>query len=219
MRNHVKTTSELIATDIRSSIITGTYPSGQPLKQDVLADQHGVSKIPVREALNQLKAEGLVAFINNRGAVVSSLSIAEVEEIYSMRLVLETLALEKAIPNLQTTDHIAAESCLKRIEASANPLDWATLNWDFHASLYRAANMSHLLDTIAALHNNVARYLILYLKELDFQSGSQQEHWELLESSFAGRSEEALGILRQHLNDALRQTIQFMTENDDGTIR
>lgn len=213
MKKHVKTTAELIANEIRSAIITGAYPSGQALKQDVLADLHGVSKIPVREALNQLKAEGLVAFINNRGAVVSSLSVTEVEEIYSMRLVLETLALEKAIPNLQATDHIAAESCLKRIEASANPLDWAALNWDFHASLYRAANMSHLLDTIAALHNNVARYLILYLKELDFQSGSQREHWELLESSFAGRSEEALGILRQHLNDALRQTIQFMTEN------
>lgn len=211
--NKAKTTAELIADEIRIAIITGQYPSGQALKQDVLAELHGVSKIPVREALNQLSTERLVTFINNRGAVVTQLSIAEVEEIYSMRLALEALALEKAIPNLTTADRIAAESSLKLIDASDNPLDWAMLNWDFHASLYQAANMPHLSDTIAALHHNVSRYLMLYLKELDFQSRSQQEHWELLDSSFAGRREEALGILRQHLNDALRQTTKFMKEN------
>lgn len=208
-----KTTAELIAGEIRNAIITGVYPSGQALRQDVLAERHGVSKIPVREALNQLSSERLVTFINNRGAAVSSLSIAEVEEIYSMRIALETLALEKAIPHLTTADYIAAESSLKLIDASDNSLDWSKLNWDFHASLYRGASMPHLLDTIAVLHNNVARYLILYLEELDFQSGSQQEHWNLLENSFAGRTEEALSILRQHLQSALRQTVAFMQEN------
>lgn len=209
----MRTTAERIASEIRNTIINGQYYSGKALKQDDLAARHGVSKIPVREALNQLRSEGLVTFINNRGAVVSSLSIEEVEEIYSMRLALETLALKKAIPNLQITDQIAAESSLKLIEASNTPQDWPRLNWDFHASLYQQANMPHLLDTIAILHNNVSRYLILYLKELDFQHGSQQEHWDLLEASIAGRTEQALDMLHQHLNGALRQTLQFMKEN------
>lgn len=213
MLHRAKTTAELIASEIRAQIITGKYPGGQALKQDALAALHGVSKIPVREALNQLSTERLVAFSNNRGAVVTCLSIAEVEEIYSMRLALELLALEKAIPNLTAVDRIAAESSLKLIETSENPLDWARLNWDFHATLYQGAKMPHLLDTIAVLHNNVSRYLMLYLNELNFQSGSQKEHWDLLESSFSGSTEEALGILRQHLNDASRQTIQFMKEN------
>lgn len=208
----MRTTAERIASEIRNTIMTGQYYSGKALKQDVLAAHHGVSKIPVREALNQLRSEGLVTFINNRGAVVSSLSIEEVEEIYSMRLALETLALKKAIPNLQAKHHIAAESSLKLIEASDTPQDWPKLNWDFHSSLYQGAKMPHLLDTIAILHNNVSRYLMLYLKELNFQSGSQQEHWDLLEASLAGRTEKALDILHQHLNGALRQTIQFMKE-------
>ncbi len=209
---HSKTTSELIAEFIRNAIITGEYESGQALKQDVLAKQYDVSKIPVREALYQLKMEGLVTFLNNRGVVVSSLSSNEVEEIYTMRIALEEMALERAIPNLQPANKVAAESALKLIDASTNPLDWATLNWEFHASLYKAANMPKLLETVAMLHNNVSRYLLLYLKQMDFQDTSQAEHWALLKACNAGKTQHALGILRQHLNDALEQTLRFMNQ-------
>ncbi len=209
---NAKTTSELIAEGIRNAIIIGEFESGEPLKQDVLADQFGVSKIPVREALYQLKTEGLVDFLNNRGSVVSSLSASEVEEIYTMRIALEQIALKRAIPNLLAANKITAESVLKLIDASTNPLNWATLNWEFHASLYKAANMPKLLETVAMLHNNVSRYLLLYLKRMDFQDTSQAEHWALLEACNAGNIQQASDILRQHLNDALKQTLHFMNQ-------
>lgn len=209
-----KTTSELIAGRIRNAIIIGEFESGEPLKQDVLADQYGVSKIPVREALNQLKTEGLVDFLNNRGSVVSSLSASEVEEIYTMRIALEQIALKRAIPNLLATHKIAAEGALKLIDASTNPLDWATLNWEFHASVYKAANMPKLLELVALLHNNVSRYLLLYLKRMDFQNISQAEHWALLEACNAGDIQQASDILLQHLNDALEQTLDFMNQGN-----
>lgn len=211
-RTSSKTTSELIAEQIRNAIIIGEYKSGQPLKQDILAKHFKVSKIPVREALYQLKSEGLVNFLNNRGVVVSSLSNSEVEEIYTMRLALEEIVLERAIPNLQAANKITAESALKLIDASTNPLDWAALNWEFHASLYRAAQMPKLLETVSLLHNNVSRYLLVYLKQLEFQNTSQAEHWALLEASITGKTQQALGILRQHLNDALQQTLHFMNQ-------
>ena len=94
-----RTTSELIAERLRNAIVIGEYQSGQALKQDELAKHFEVSKIPLREALYQLKSEGLVEFINNRGSIVSSLSASEVEEIYTMRMALEEIALERAIPN------------------------------------------------------------------------------------------------------------------------
>ncbi len=208
--SNTKTTSELIAEKIRNSIIIGEYESGEPLKQDVLANNYGVSKIPVREALYQLKTEGLVDFANNRGSVVSSLSNSEVEEIYTMRIALEQIALKRAIPNILPANKIAAESVLKLIDTTVNPLDWAALNWEFHASLYKAANMPKLLNTVAILHNNVSRYLLLYLKKMNFQDTSQEEHWALLEACSTGKTEQALGILRQHLMDALDQTLHFM---------
>jgi len=207
-----RTTSELIAERLRNAIIIGEYQSGQALKQDVLARHFEVSKIPIREALYQLKSEGLVEFINNRGSIVSSLSASEVEEIYTMRIALEEIALERAIPNLQAANRIAAESALKLIDATTNPLDWASLNWEFHASLYKAAQMPKLLETVSTLHNNVSRYLLLYLKQMNFQDTSQAEHWALLEACNAGKTKQALGLLRQHLNDALKQTLQFMNQ-------
>ena len=207
-----RTTSELIAERLRNAIIIGEYESGQALKQDELAKHFEVSKIPLREALYQLKSEGLVKFINNRGSIVSSLSASEVEEIYTMRKALEEIALERAIPNLQAANKIAAESALKLIDASTNPLDWAALNWEFHASIYRAAQMPKLLETVSTLHNNVSRYLLLYLKQMNFQDTSQAEHWALLEACNAGKTQQALGLLRQHLNDALKQTLQFMNQ-------
>ena len=207
-----RTTSELIAERLRNAIIIGEYESGQALKQDELAKHFEVSKIPLREALYQLKSEGLVKFINNRGSIVSSLSASEVEEIYTMRKALEEIALERAIPNLQAANKIAAESALKLIDASTNPLDWAALNWEFHASIYRAAQMPKLLETVSTLHNNVSRYLLLYLKQMNFQDTSQAEHWALLEACNSGKTQQALGLLRQHLNDALKQTLQFMNQ-------
>ncbi|MFT5209564.1 MAG: DNA-binding GntR family transcriptional regulator [Flavobacterium sp.] len=212
--HHTQTTSELIAEGIRNAIIKGDFEIGKPLKQDVLAEQYGVSKIPVREALNQLKIEGLADFQNNRGAVVSSLSLSEVEEIYTMRIALEQIALERAIPNIQIANTIAAESALKLADASTNPLDWASMNWHFHASLYKAADMPKLLDTVSILHNNVVRYLVLYLKKLNHQSSSQVEHWALLAACSAGKTDQAIDILQKHLQGALKQTLEYMRYQD-----
>ncbi len=213
INQHSKTTAELIAEQIRNAIVIGEFKSGQALKQDELAKRYNVSKIPLREALYQLKSEGLVTFQNNRGSIVSSLSASEVEEIYTMRIVLETMATERSIPNLQTQDLIAAESYLRLIDASNDPLEWSEYNWQFHASLYKAADMPKLLEILALLHNNVARYLLLYLNDMDFQATSQQEHWALLDACRVRDTKGAIGILQQHMNDALQKTLQYMKQD------
>lgn len=215
LSKNTKTTSEMLAEKIRFAIMSGEFSSGQPLKQDVLASQYGVSKIPVREALYLLQTEGLVTFLNNRGSIVSELSIKEVEEIYTMRVALEEIALARAIPNMKEADFIAAESTLKLIEASEDPIEWSTLNWTFHSILYQAANMPKLLQTVSVLHNNVARYLLLYLNTMQKQEHSQEEHWDLLSACRKGRVQQALGILRQHLEDAKKHTINYMNQNKE----
>ena len=103
------TTPEYIAAALRQAILQGRYVANQPLRQDRLADELGVSKVPLREALVQLRAEGLVAFKPNRGAVVTELSADEADEIFTMRVALEAKALEKAIPRLRSADFIRAK--------------------------------------------------------------------------------------------------------------
>src|SRR5687767_11201338 len=85
---------------IRARILRGVYPEGVPLRQDSIADALGVSRIPVREALRQLEAEGLVTVTPHRGAIVSTLSLAEIEEVFALRAAIESTLLRAALPRL-----------------------------------------------------------------------------------------------------------------------
>lgn len=207
-----KLTTEQIAAEIRGEILNGRLKSGKPLRQDDIAAKFGVSKIPVREALFQLKAEGLVTFVPNKGAAVSVLSPKEAEEIYTMRIALETAALERAIPNLTIRNLTEAEELLTAIDQEEKIEQWGELNWLFHATLYAPADMPRMIEWIQALHINVARYLIVYLEGMNYQKVSQREHRELLDACRHGDILRAKAVLVEHLESASRQLVKFLEE-------
>ncbi len=138
-----------LAQALREAILRGSYAGGQPLRQDELAAQFGTSKIPVREALRQLEAEGLVTFFPNRGAVVASLSPDEAEEIGEIRSALEAAA----------HDLHRAQDVLDEARDEPDPTRWSVLNWEFHAALYAPAGRPQLLKLIQQLHRRVDRYM------------------------------------------------------------
>lgn len=195
-------TPELAVRHLRQLILRGELKSHEPLRQDKLAAELGISKVPLREALAQLKTEGLVTYKSNRGAFVTALTTSEAKEIYLMRTALETIALQHAIPKLSKTDIARAKSALMVIDVEEDPSRWGELNWEFHSTIYRQANMPYLLSTIEMLHVNVARYLTLYLDKMDFQTKSQSEHYALLEACANGNIELATQVLAEHLLNA-----------------
>lgn len=195
-------TPDWIAGELRRAILQGDIKSSQPLPQDEIAAQFGVSKIPIREALLQLRAEGLVTFYPNRGAVVSALSADEVDEIYSMRIALETLALRRAIPNVDKAGVIRADSLITIMDGERNALKWSELNWEFHAALYRPCNMPRLLDAIRALHANVQRYVVNYLTSNDYHAEAQRQHRVILKAVQRGNADAAAEQLAKHLAQA-----------------
>lgn len=195
-----KNTPDLIADALRSAILQGRLKEGQALRQDEIAAAFKVSKIPVREALVQLQSEGLVRLNKNRGAVVSTLTFNEVEEIYTMRLALEPIALRRAIPKMRASDFVQAEHILNKINHTADHRTWAELNWEFHESLYIPAQMPHLIQTVREFHNNVVRFLVHYIKD-DQLAKSQAQHRDLLALCRAGDVEAACTLLHQHLQD------------------
>jgi DNA-binding GntR family transcriptional regulator len=205
---------ESIADTLRADILRGNLKSGQALKQDEIAAQFGVSKIPVREALVQLKAEGLVNFYPNRGAFVSELSAAEADEIYVMRIALETAVLARAIPNLTVAHLKHAEEILTAIDQEENIAKWGELNWKFHATLYSPASLPRLMDTIKALHTNIARYLVLYLAGMAYQKKSQKEHRAILAACRHGETEKAVTYLEGHLRDASKALVAFLKKQE-----
>jgi len=210
----VITAKESIADSLRTDILRGKLKSGQALKQDEIAAQFGVSKIPVREALIQLKAEGLVNFYPNRGAFVSELSAVEADEIYVMRIALETAVLARAIPHLTVAHLKHAKEILDAIDREENIAKWGELNWEFHATLYSPAALPRVMDTIKTLHSNIARYLVLYLAGMAYQKKSQKEHRAILEACRHGDTEKALAVLVVHLQGASNHLVAFLNKQE-----
>jgi DNA-binding GntR family transcriptional regulator len=212
-------TSQSIADALRVEILRGKLQGGQPLRQDELAAEFQVSKIPVREALVQLKAEGLVNFYPNRGAFVSELSAAEADEIYVMRIALEKAILVRAIPHLTVTHFKRAGEVLAAIDREENIAKWGELNWEFHAILYSPAELPRVMETLRTLHTGIARYLVLYLAGMDYQKKSQREHRALLRSCRAGDVEKAEVILEEHLRSASTHLIRYLDKPSKGEKR
>ena len=203
----------MIAAALRSAILTGELRSGQPLPQDEIAARFGASKIPAREALVQLKAEGLVTLLPNRGAYVSALSPDEVDEIYAMRGVLETLAVRRAVPRMTRSDFVRAAGLIEIMDGERDPIAWSSLNWEFHAVLYRAAGMARLLDHVRMLHANVQRYLVNYLTNVDYHDQAQLQHRLILDLCKSGDANGAAATLAHHLDQAAVKMVARLREN------
>ena len=210
MQSSYCTLPAMITNSLRESILSGELSGGVQLKQEELATKFNVSMSALREALKSLEAEGLVKFYPNRGAVVSELSAEEAQEIFDIRLYLELGAVELAIPNLTEADFVAAGEILKKTDAESHSTLWGSLNWQFHEILYRAANRPKLLSLIQNLHNNVERYMRLYLSTLHHQEKSQKEHRMLLDACVQRDIKAAQKLLRKHMTDAKKNLGRYL---------
>lgn len=197
-----RSTPDLVASVLREAIMKGLLKGGQQLKQDSIAAWFGVSRIPVREALRELEAEGLITLFPNRGAQIAELSAEEAREIYEIRILLETAAIEWAVPQLAREDIDHAKKTLDALDDEKNPGSWSRLNWEFHASLYRPAKRPRLLAIIGNLHVHVARYLVIYLSAMHYHEQSQEEHRRLLAACEAKDVAQAVNCLVKHLTNA-----------------
>ncbi len=205
-----RSTPDLIADALRQAILLGIFKEGQSLRQDEIATQFGVSRIPVREALRQLEADGLVTLSPNRGATVTVLSAAEAQEICEIRIALETMALQLAIPNFSQDALQHAAAILTDTATITDPMRWAELNWEFHATLYGPAQRPRLLAMIHTLHVNIDRYIRLQITQMDYRDRSQIEHQRLLDACSQGDAQAAVEILTHHIGEAADQLVLYL---------
>jgi DNA-binding GntR family transcriptional regulator len=182
---------------VRRGLIRGDYAPGAWLRQDDIAAELGISKIPVREALQRLAAASLVTFEPNRGALVRPLTAADADEIFALRLAIETELLRRAIGRHTIVDFATAELALT---SQAGTLTEA--NWRFHRALYDAAGWPRALTMVETLHAAVAPYVLLYTEGIGGAARSDAEHHELLESCRAADARSAGRVLRVHLRAA-----------------
>lgn len=198
------TASEVILKHIRNAIATGGLEEGAPIRQDEVAALFNVSKIPVREALKQLEAEGFVTFHRNRGAVVASLSEPEIAQIFEVRAILESSAIRLSVPEMTASDLEEADVRRAAFETETDVSRWAELNWAFHSSLYAAANRPFLLQMIRSVNDRVERYLRLQLTISGGHELACVEHREILAACRANDGNKAAELVHSHIMGACR---------------
>ncbi|TWB11555.1 GntR family transcriptional regulator [Nitrospirillum amazonense] len=205
-----KSLSAQVVDALRQMILSGEYALGAQLRQDEIAQKLGVSRIPVREALQQLEAEGLVATIPYKGSVVAQLSPAQVREYFEVRLLLEIDLLRRAIPQLTAKQIKRAEGVIKELH-TAEAGRWGALNWQLHESLYEPAQRPVMLDMVKRIHDSLDRYVRLHLSMTPaIHDRSMAEHEQLVALCRDGKGDEAVEVLRGHLTHALEELVVFL---------
>lgn len=201
-----KTRTQLVEEAIRSKILKGELKTGQPLRQDALAKEFNVSRIPVREALMQLEAQGLVSFEAHKGATVTELSPDKIDELFELRAVVECHILERAIQNMTDDDLARANEIRAKFDDLVNRGDeieeWSNYNYELHKALYAPANMPETMDVIYNLNTKCDRYIRMQLLFTQGTEKADKEHKALLEMCQNRDIEGAKYMLKKHILEA-----------------
>jgi DNA-binding GntR family transcriptional regulator len=197
-----RTLSAAITDRLRTAILDGEHAAGAQLRQDALAEAFGVSRIPVREALFQLEAEGLVQMVPHKGALVTGLSMEEVDDVFDLRIMLEPRLLRNAIPQLTDAGFARIEAAQRAFDATIKSGEIAgsgALNAEFHMALYAAARLPKTASIVASLLQTSERYTRLQLSSSRAFAKAGREHRELLAACRAGDVRSAGDVLAAHI--------------------
>jgi len=205
-----------VADSLRDKIIRMEIRGGEQLRQDAIASEFRVSRIPVREALRQLESEGLITIVPHHGAVVSSLSPNDIEELFEIRVLLECEVLKLSIPGLTEANLAQAQVCLTECEKGLSRQGhismWGRLNWRFHSALYAGANRPHFMSIIKRVNNNAMRYTGLQVYVTRGFERAKEEHRRLLDLCRARDVVSACELLEQHIRHAAESLKQGLLE-------
>lgn len=190
-----------VTSKLREVILKGEFKKGERLVQEEWAERLGVSRMPIREALQQLEVEGLVKIEPRRGAIVTPISINDIEEIYFLRSMLEPEAVKRSIPNL-TENHIAELTDLyhqmKDIQLNKGDIETYTkLNKEFHTILKAGCEWRRLHQMIDTLWRGISAYTPGLLK--NHITVANEEHGLMLKYIKENKPEEMEAILRKHI--------------------
>lgn len=211
--NLIRTMSGQITARIREKILTGVYPPGSALLQDVIAAEFGVSKIPVREALVQLRAEGLVDVFAHRGFQVRPLSSTEVDEVFHLRLQIEPQAVAEGCRRSEDQDRDATRLAFGNLNdalAAGELYESGDLNRAFHIALIVPRLQPVAAEILSRLHTLSQRYVRMHLLPPGRVGRATQEHTGLFESWVSGDIEEVKRLTSVHIEKTRDDLAQLL---------
>jgi DNA-binding GntR family transcriptional regulator len=155
--------SQRVADYLRNAILGGEIGPGQRVRQEEIAERFGASRLPVREALRMLEAEGLIEHETNKGARVPRLDMHEVDVIYQMRERLEPLALSESIPHLTEDDVHRLDHIQGQIETNSDVARFLELDRELHLLTYSGCPIDQLTAMVTRLWNSTQHYRRAYV--------------------------------------------------------
>lgn len=207
-----------IAERLRSAILNGYFGPGERLPEEQLAKTMGVSRGPVREALSTLEREGLIVIRRNRGAFVAQLSREDLDEVYTLRVAIERLAVERCVANATDEDITELQGVVDRIselmERGITEQESAELDLQFHDIMYRSGGHRRLYDTWATLRPQI--HVLLLNRNVaheDFRDLVVPSHQAIIDAVVSRDVDRAVAITMAHLResyDKVRDAQQFL---------
>lgn len=212
------TTQQHAVSWLRDAIVTGTLRPGQRVNQEQIAADIGVSVAPVREALRTLEQEGQVTYLTRRGYFVTELRIADLEEIYALRAILEERLAREALPGLDDHDlrriEQAARECVDAAAADDVSGELAA-NRRFHFALLASPDHPHTLRHIRLLWDSTEAYRALYYNDPEERQQSTDAHDRIIAAVHDRDVERLVRELHAHRDRALDVLRRILRASED----
>ena len=186
---------------LKEKILSNEFGPNQYLEEKKLCEMMGVSRTPIREAINLLAQENLVQVIPNKGIFVTDISIQSVRELFDARAMIEPLVLQRALPNLDFDKILEfKQRTLDALERS----DYSALHWldyEFHNYINSCCRNSYMIQIMRNISDQFQRVRTQDFYSKERTENGAHEHLQLIELIIKGEREQAVEMLRKHINN------------------
>jgi DNA-binding GntR family transcriptional regulator len=205
------TTSEFAYRQLKEWILVGECKPGEKINQDLYAKRMGISRLPVRTALERLANDNLVVLSPRKGCIVTPISKENLSQIFTLRCVLEPLALREASSKAKPSDFMRIKEFLDETSSVEPTLETSLkLNKDFHFMLYTLSGNDVLIKIIENLWEQSQRYRIVYFTTLRKVPRISTEHYQIIDLLLENKIDEADDLLVKHTQRSLNELIQVL---------
>lgn len=217
--DNYKPLREIVFESLREAIINGHLEPGERMMEIQLADEMGVSRTPVREAIRKLELEGFVVMIPRKGAYVAGISLKDIADVFEIRAALESLAAALAAERITEEELEALERSLVKVGecTEANDLEaLITVDTDFHDILYKASRNERLVQIVSNLREQIQRFRMTSLSQPGRMKDALEEHRKLVEALSERNIELARTLAREHIEYAENSMLEVIRTTDIG---
>lgn len=201
IRPQYKTITQLVVENLRERIVIGDIKPGERIYQDVLAKEYNVSKIPIREALQLLNGEGYIHIEANKGAIASSINSEHIDELYSLKIMVETDMLAASLPFISDEKLKQARNIIEEINLVSSAKLWCDLNIEYYNCLYSGIRRPQTEEMITMITTKIERFNYVCFLRINKEK-QYISLCKLLDYCLERKVEQAVEQLKQHLWDS-----------------